>query len=95
MSVRVFVGNIPYSITEAQLREHFAAVAGVSEVQIIRDRNTQHSRGFGFIDVMTEEDAEHAVTELHGQVLGDKALRVERANERDQRPRRNGRNRRG
>ena len=81
---KIYVGNLPWSATEADLRDLFATMGEVHSAAVITDRDTGRSRGFGFIE-MDDADAEKAIAELNGRELGDRALRVNEAQER-QRP---------
>jgi RNA recognition motif-containing protein len=71
MSRRVYVGNLNFEMTDALLRETFAKVGGVENAEVIKDRWTGISRGFGFVEMMTAEDAEAAISEMDGsEVMG-------------------------
>jgi RNA recognition motif-containing protein len=65
MSVKLFVGNLPFRATEDSLRDHFAQVGNVVSASIIIDRMTGRSRGFGFVEVDTDEDAQRAIDSLN------------------------------
>ena len=82
---KIYVGNLPWSTTEADLRDLFATIGEVHSAAVITDRDTGRSRGFGFIE-MDDADAEKAIAELNGRELGDRALRVNEAQERQRRP---------
>ena len=82
---KIYVGNLPWSATEADLRDLFATIGEVHSAAVITDRDTGRSRGFGFIE-MDDADAEKAIAELNGRELGDRALRVNEAQERQRRP---------
>lgn len=82
---KIYVGNLPWSATEADLRDLFATMGEVHSAAVITDRDTGRSRGFGFIE-MDDADAEKAIAELNGRELGDRALRVNEAQERQRRP---------
>ncbi len=82
---KIYVGNLPWSATEADLRDLFATIGEVHSTAVITDRDTGRSRGFGFIE-MDDADAEKAIAELNGRELGDRALRVNEAQERQRRP---------
>lgn len=66
MSKKLFVGNLPFSAKEEELREAFAGVGEVVAINIIIDRQTGRSKGFGFVEMGTEELAQAAITKLHG-----------------------------
>ncbi len=81
---KIYVGNLPWSTTDADLRELFAAHGNVLSATVINDRETGRSRGFGFVE-MENADADKAIAELNGHDIGGRALRVNEAQER-QRP---------
>ena len=88
MGTRLFVGNLPYSADEDQLRALFEQDGRkVVDVQLITDRATGRPRGFGFIDFSSQEEAEAAVRALNGQEFGGRSLTVNEAHERSERPR--------
>jgi RNA recognition motif-containing protein len=80
------VGNLPYNTTEAELEELFAQVGEVTSAVVITDRDTGRSRGFGFVEFGTDEEAEEAKARLNGTDFGGRTLRVDSA--RDRQPRR-------
>ncbi len=82
---KIYVGNLPWSATEADLRDLFATMGEVHSAAVITDRDTGRSRGFGFVE-MDDADAEKAISELNGREMGDRALRVNEAQERQRRP---------
>ncbi len=86
MSKSIYVGNLPYSATEDEIRELFAQYGTVESVRLITDRETGRARGFGFVD-MEESAVETAVNALNGKQFGGRTLRVNEARERA--PRRN------
>ncbi len=84
---KIYVGNLPWSATEAELRELFSAVGEVHSVAVITDRETGRSRGFGFVE-MDDSDAAKAINELNGRELDSRPLRVNEAQDRERRPQR-------
>ncbi|MFO7675014.1 MAG: RNA-binding protein [bacterium] len=76
MSQRVFVGNLPFSATEGQLTELFGKHGEVSSTAIVKDRMTDRSRGFGFVEMTTNEGATAAIAALSGHSLDGRALTV-------------------
>jgi RNA recognition motif-containing protein len=85
MSVKkIYVGNLPWSATDAELRDLFSTVGTVHSAAVVSDRETGRSRGFGFVE-MDEGDAEKAISELNGRDMGGRALRVNEAQERQRR----------
>lgn len=79
MAVRLFVGNLPYSATEAELREHFGAVGEVSGVWLPLDRETGKPRGFAFVEFDDRAVAEQAVRQFNNQPFGGRPISVNEA----------------
>jgi RNA recognition motif-containing protein len=88
MDRRLFVGNLPFSVEDNDLEQAFADHGKVVSAIVIRDRETGRSRGFGFVEMETEEDAESAVGALDGSELGGRRLRVNAAQPKGDRQRR-------
>lgn len=89
MGTRLYVGNLPFDTNESQLRALFQEGGRqVSEVKIITDRDTGRPRGFAFVEMGSQADAEAAVSALNGREFGGRALTVNEA--REQAPRRSG-----
>ena len=83
MGTRLFVGNLPFSVDEQQLRTLFEEGGRqVSEVKIVTDRDTGRPRGFAFVDMSTEQEAQAAINSLNGRDMGGRALTVNEARER-------------
>jgi RNA recognition motif-containing protein len=84
MGTKVYVGNLPYSTDEDQLRQLFGSDGrNVSDVAIITDRMTGQPRGFAFVQMATEEDAKRAIDALHGSTFGGRTLTVNEARPRE------------
>ncbi len=81
---KIYVGNLPWSATEAELRDMFSTIGTVHSAAVVSDRETGRSRGFGFIE-MDEGDAEKAISQLNGREMDGRALRVNEAQERQRR----------
>ena len=79
MGKKLYVGNLPYSATEATLRELFAPLGEVTSVSIITDRDSGRSKGFGFVEMATDDAAQQAITQLSGKSLDDRAITVAEA----------------
>ncbi|MBN1122573.1 MAG: RNA-binding protein [Anaerolineae bacterium] len=95
MQNRLYVGNLPYSTTDEQLREYFGEYGDVQEIAIITDRETGLSKGFGFVTMTTEEDAVAAMNGLNGTAFGGRTIKVDLARPRaERRPRQQDYNRR-
>lgn len=83
---RLFVGNLPYATTEDELRHLFADTGGaVKSVRIITDYDTQRSKGYGFVEMGTPEEAERAIQDLNGRAVGGRSLVVSEARSRGDR----------
>ncbi len=87
MSRKLYVGNLPFSTTETELEELFGRMGSVESVNVIRDMATGRARGFAFVEMATEEDAQKAVKELDQQDLGGRSLTVNEAKPKPDRPR--------
>jgi len=86
MSAKLFVGNLSFNITENDLQDAFAAHGTVVEANLMMDRATGRSRGFAFITMSTPEEAQKAIDALNGRELGGRALTVNIARPREERP---------
>jgi len=89
MKNKLYVGNLPFSSDDDQLRELFSESGTVTSVNVIVDRDTNRSKGFGFIEMSTDEEATKAIENLDGQELDGRALKVNLAKPREARPPRN------
>jgi len=76
---KLYVGNLPYSASEAALRELFATVGEVTSVAIITDRDSGRSKGFGFVEMATDAAAQQAISQLNGKMMDERALKVSEA----------------
>ena len=83
MAVRLFVGNLPYDVTEAELRAHFAAIGPLSYLSLATDRDTGKPRGFAFVEFSARADAEDAIRRLNHQAFKGRPLAVNEARPRD------------
>ena len=79
MAKRIFVGNLSYKVTEETLKEAFAKIGEVQSVKIITDSATGRSKGFGFVEMSSDADAEKAISSLHGTMLLDRSITVNEA----------------
>ncbi len=86
MGRRIYVGNLPWSTTSAELQSLFAEHGGVQSAEVISDRETGRSRGFGFVEMETDEGTEAAIAAMNGRDMGGRALTVNEARERTPRP---------
>ena len=95
MSKRIFVGNLPFSVTEAEMSDLFAEVGAVESATIITDRYSGRSRGFGFVEMSNDEETDKAIEKLNGHVIGEREIVVNEAKPRgERRPPRGGGDRR-
>ena len=83
--MNIYVGNIPHSTTEQELRELFENIGPVVSVKLITDKFTGTPKGFGFVQMENKEDAQKAIEELNGSELDGRQLTVNQAKEREQR----------
>ena len=86
MPVRLFVGNLPYEMTEAELREHFSAIGSPSYVYLPTDRESGRLRGFAFVEFHDQAQAEEAIRRFHNQPFKGRPLAVNEARAREDRP---------
>jgi RNA recognition motif-containing protein len=77
MAVKLFVGGLSYSTSNDRLRDAFAAVGTVESASVVTDRDTGRSRGFGFVEMASMEDANAAVSRLNGTQLDGRQIKVE------------------
>ncbi len=90
MSTKLFVGNLSYNTTEIQLQDLFGACGPVVDVDLIMDKFTGRPRGFAFVTMETKEGADAAIQEMHGKSVDGRALTVNEARPREERPPRTG-----
>jgi len=83
--MNIYVGNLAYSLTEDELKNAFAEYGEVTSAKIIKDRETDRSKGFGFVEMSSEEDGEKAVEELNNQTLSGRNLKVSKAKNKNDR----------
>lgn len=81
----IFVGNLAYTATEAEVRQVFEGYGTVDTVRIMTDRDTGRPRGFGFVTMPDATEAQAAIVGLHGTSLGDRTLTINEARGRDER----------
>jgi cold-inducible RNA-binding protein len=82
----LYVGNLPHSTTEAELRTVFEAHGAVEKVSVVTDRETGRSRGFGFVEMTNPSEADKAIAALNGTQLGGRALKINEAQPKTDRP---------
>ncbi|HUC78832.1 MAG TPA: RNA-binding protein [Candidatus Saccharimonadales bacterium] len=79
MATKLYVGGLAYSVTEKELEDFFATKGTVVSVAVIKDRDTNQSKGFGFVEMASEDDAKKAIAELNGQSLSGRDIIVNEA----------------
>jgi RNA recognition motif-containing protein len=76
MSNKLYVGNLPYTIDDAALRHNFSEFGTVASAKVMMDRDSGRSKGFGFVEMGSAEEAQAAITSLHGMSVGGRAIVV-------------------
>jgi cold-inducible RNA-binding protein len=89
MANKLFIGSLAWTTTDDSLRDFFATVGTVTSANVIVDRDTNRSKGFGFVEMSTDEEAKKAIDELNGKELDGRAIVVNEARPREERPRNN------
>jgi RNA recognition motif-containing protein len=79
MAQKLFIGGLSFSTTEERLRAAFAEVGQVDSAAVVMDRDTGRSRGFGFVEMSTAEDAEQAIARFNGKDFDGRQIKVEKA----------------
>lgn len=85
MGKKLYVGNLSYQVTSSDLEKLFSAHGTVQSAEVISDRVTNRSKGFGFVEMSTDEEAQAAIAALNGQQNGGRALTVNEARPREER----------
>ena len=85
MGTKLYVGNLAYTVTDSVLEQMFAAHGTVQSAQVIMDRDTGRSKGFGFVEMDSAEQAQAAIAALNGQDVNGRALTVSEARPREER----------
>ncbi len=85
MGNKLYVGNLPYSVTEAELRELFSPAGEIASIAIITDRDTGRPRGFAFVEMADAAAAQKAISMVNGKTLGERQLTVNEAKPQPQR----------
>jgi len=89
LNTKIFVGNLPFSMSEEDFKELFSTYGEISEAIIIKDRMTGRSKGFGFVTFADKEAADQAISEMNGKDVEGQVLTVNMARPKEDRPRRN------
>lgn len=87
MASRLYVGNLAYSTTDEGLRNFFAAAGEVKSAEIVLERGSGRSKGFGFVEMATDEGAQNAISTLNGKLLDQRPIRIDFAKPKEDRPR--------
>ncbi len=87
MSNKLYVGQLPYSVDSESLQSHFSTVGQVVSAKVITDRDSGRSKGFGFVEMGTEEDAQKAIEQLNGKDFNGRNINVSVAKPQESRPR--------
>lgn len=90
MSTKLYVGNLSYRVTSEDLQEHFSAAGEVSSANVVMDRETGRSRGFGFVEMASEDGANNAIAQFNGQEYDGRNMVVNEARPREDRGGRGG-----
>jgi RNA recognition motif-containing protein len=90
MGKKLYVGNLSYDVTDSDLQTMFSAHGTVQSAQIIMDRDAGRSKGFGFVEMGSDQEAQAAIAALNGQQSGGRSLTVNEAKPREDRPRSGG-----
>src|SRR6476646_1598088 len=86
MGAKLYVGNLSFNTTEADLKEAFGAAGKVESVELIQDKFSGKSRGFGFVTMASDQEAQNAISQFHGKEVDGRALTVNEARPREERP---------
>ena len=86
MSTKLYVGNLSFDTTEMDLQDHFAQAGSVTEAALMQDKFTGKSRGFAFVTMSSADEAQKAISMFHGQNFQNRALTVNEARPREDRP---------
>lgn len=87
METKLYVGNLSYDTTEDDLRTLFSQMGTVATVELIKDRDTGSSKGFAFVEMGNQSEAEKAISSFNGYSLGNRQIKVSVARPREERPR--------
>ncbi len=87
MATKLFVGSLSWGVDDKQLEDFFAAAGKVVSAKVIVDRDTNRSKGFGFVEMSSDEEAKKAIDELNGKELDGRPVTVNEARPREERPR--------
>ena len=83
MATKLYVGNLTYQMTDQELHDLFSEAGNVTSAQVVTDRYTSQSRGFGFVEMATEDEAQQAIAAINGRDVGGRALVVNESRPRE------------
>ena len=86
MEAKLYVGNLPFNTGDSELQDMFAQAGTVTSAQVIRDRASGRSKGFGFVEMSSAEEAQNAISMFHGKDFNGRAMTVNIARPREERP---------
>jgi RNA recognition motif-containing protein len=86
--MNIYVGNLPYGVSDADLQKMFSEFGSVSESKIVTDRDTGRSKGFGFVEMPNQTEGEEAIKQLNGREMEGRNIKVNVAKPKEDRPRR-------
>ena len=86
--MKIYVGNLPYAIRDKALNDLFTPYGEVTSANVIIERDTNRSKGFGFVEMPSKEEAEKAIAELNNKEVNGRAIKVNEAKPREDKPRR-------
>src|SRR5213083_2309214 len=86
MGTKLYVGNLPFNTTENELQELFSQAGAVQEVMLMQDKFTGKSRGFAFVTMSSDQEAQNAISQFNGKTIEGRALTVNEARPRESRP---------
>jgi cold-inducible RNA-binding protein len=87
MATKLFIGSLSWGVTDDMLKDFFSSAGNVVSANVIKDRDTNRSKGFGFVEMSTEEEAKKAIDELNNKELDGRSIVVNEAKPREERPR--------
>ena len=90
MGKKLYVGNLPYSVRDGDLEQAFGQFGAVTSAKVMMERDTGRSKGFGFVEMGTDEEAQSAINGMNGQPLGGRSVVVNEARPMEERPPRSG-----
>ncbi len=90
MAKKLYVGNLAFSVTDDELQQAFTSFGNILSARVVMDRMTGRSKGFGFVEIEDDGQADDAVNKMNGQTIGGRPVRVSEAKPQEDRPRRTG-----